>query len=148
MSKRAEDTQSVVVERELLHPPEKVWRALTQPHLMEAWLTKTDFSAAVGHCFALQFDWGAVECRVLELAQHQALSYTWESGALKSVVHWTLTPTAKGTLLRMEQAGFASADSPDYPQQARYYMGAKAGWPRFMAALERVLKNEDEGVQQ
>lgn len=147
MSRGAENTQSVVVERELLHPPEKVWRALTQPHLMEAWLTRTDFSPAVGHSFALQFDWGAVECRVLEIEQHQALSYTWESGALKSVVHWTLTSTPKGTLLRMEQSGFAAEHSPDYSQQARYYMGAKAGWPRFMAALERVLENEDGGAQ-
>ena len=50
--------QSVIVERALSHPPGKVWRALTQPHLMEAWLTASDFSPVVGHRFKLGFDWG------------------------------------------------------------------------------------------
>ena len=38
MSNAARETRSVVVEREFSHAPEKLWRALTQPHLMEAWL--------------------------------------------------------------------------------------------------------------
>src|SRR5688572_15415073 len=32
-----------IVERELAAPPEKLWRALTQPHLIEEWLMKNDF---------------------------------------------------------------------------------------------------------
>jgi hypothetical protein len=36
----------------------------------------------------------------------------------------------------MEQSGFP----PDHPQ---YYQGAKAGWPRFFAALEQVLARTD-----
>ena len=35
MSKPETETLSVVVEREIPHPPEKIWRALTQPHLIE-----------------------------------------------------------------------------------------------------------------
>ncbi len=34
MTDTATATLSVVVERELPHPPEKIWRALTQPHLI------------------------------------------------------------------------------------------------------------------
>ena len=45
------EIRSVVVERELPHPPEKLWRALTQPHLIEQWLMKNDFRPAVGHRF-------------------------------------------------------------------------------------------------
>ena len=41
------ETLSVVVERDLSHPAEKIWRALTQPHLLEAWLMKTDFEPAL-----------------------------------------------------------------------------------------------------
>ena len=37
MSKPATETLSVVVEREVPFPPEKIWRALTQPHLVEEW---------------------------------------------------------------------------------------------------------------
>ncbi len=35
------ETRSVVIERELPYPPEKIWRALTQPHLIEEWLMKS-----------------------------------------------------------------------------------------------------------
>ena len=35
MSSTATETSSVVVEREVPFPPEKIWRALTQPPLIE-----------------------------------------------------------------------------------------------------------------
>jgi uncharacterized protein YndB with AHSA1/START domain len=44
-------TRTVVVERKLAHPPEKVWRALTQGALIEEWLLKNDFQPVVGHHF-------------------------------------------------------------------------------------------------
>lgn len=34
MSEAATEALSVVVEREIPYPPEKIWRALTQPHLI------------------------------------------------------------------------------------------------------------------
>ena len=126
------ETRSVVLERELPYPPEKIWRALTQPHLMEEWLMKTDFSPVPDHRFSFKAAWGEIECRVLTVEQHRALSYTWVSSGLDSVVNWTLTPTGAGTTLRMEQQGFR----PDQPQA---YGGAKAGWPRFLGKLEAVL---------
>ncbi len=135
-------TRSIVVERELPHPPDKIWRALTQPHLIEEWLMKNEFEPVVGHRFNLRADWGVVECQVLAVEPNKSLSYTWDAsreGAandLKSVVTWTLTPTSTGTRLRMEQSGFRS----DQPQ---YYGGAKQGWPRLFAALEQVLKRID-----
>ena len=43
MTNTATETLSVVVEREIPFPPEKIWRALTQPHLIEEWLMKNDF---------------------------------------------------------------------------------------------------------
>ena len=38
MTSAAIETRAVVVERDIAHPPEKLWRALTQPHLIEEWL--------------------------------------------------------------------------------------------------------------
>ncbi len=142
MNDTSTETRSVVVERELPHPPEKVWRALTQPHLIEEWLMKNEFEPVVGHRFNLRADWGVVECQVVAVEPNKSLSYTWDAargGAasdLKSVVTWTLTPTRSGTHLRMEQAGFR----PDQPQ---YYGGARQGWPRFFAALEHLLARTD-----
>jgi uncharacterized protein YndB with AHSA1/START domain len=56
MSKAATETLSVIVEREIPFPPEKIWRALTQPHLIEEWLMKNDFKPAVDHRFTLRGD--------------------------------------------------------------------------------------------
>jgi len=132
MSKSATETPSVVVEREMPFPAERIWRALTQPHLIEAWLLKGDFKPVVGRGFTLRADWGAVDCQVLAVEPDRRLSYTWGDHDLKSVVTWTLTPTRTGTRLRLEQSGFRK-------DQPRYYGGAKAGWPRFLAKLEQVL---------
>src|ERR1700735_825781 len=121
MSNTAAETLSVIVEREIPHPPEKIWRALTQPHLIEAWLMKNDFKPVVGHRFALRADWGAVDGRVLQIEPAKTLSYTWGAYGLESVVTWTLTPTGTGTHLRMEQSGFK-------PDQKQAYHGARHGW--------------------
>jgi uncharacterized protein YndB with AHSA1/START domain len=132
MNQTSAEVLSVVIERELPHPPEKIWRALTQPHLIEEWLMKNDFKPVVDHCFKLSADWGAVECKVRAVEPNKTLSYTWGAYGLESVVTWTLTPTSTGTRLRMEQAGFR-------PDQQQAYQGAQAGWPRFLAALEQVV---------
>jgi uncharacterized protein YndB with AHSA1/START domain len=129
----AAETRSVIVERDLPHPPEKIWRALTQGDLIEAWLMKTDFEPVVGRRFSFTAEWGAVECQVMAVEPNQALSYTWGAYGLASIVTWTLTPTRTGTMLRMEQVGFR-------PDQTQAYVGAQAGWKRFFAALEQVLE--------
>lgn len=143
MTETSTETRSVVVEREISHPPEKIWRALTQPHLIEEWLMKSDFKPVVGHQFNLRGDWGGVlDCEVLAVEPNRTLSYTWnfkhEDAAydLKSVVTFTLTPTSTGTSLRMEQVGFR-------PDQKQAYHGAKAGWQHFLAKLEQVLAQPD-----
>jgi uncharacterized protein YndB with AHSA1/START domain len=136
MTNTATEALSVVVEREMPVPPEKIWRALTQPLLIEEWLMKNDFKPAVGHRFNLRADWGAVDCQVVAVEPNKTLSYTWAAYGLESVVTWTLTPTSTGTHLRMEQSGFR-------PDQEQAYRGAKAGWRQFFAALERALTRTD-----
>jgi uncharacterized protein YndB with AHSA1/START domain len=139
MSQAATETRSVVVEREIAFPPEKLWRALTQPHLIEAWLMKNDFKPVVDHRFSLRADWGAVDCRVLVVVPNKTLSYTWAAHGLESVVTWTLTPTGTGTHLRMEQSGFRT-------DQQQAYQGARFGWQKFLADLEQVLARKDGGL--
>jgi uncharacterized protein YndB with AHSA1/START domain len=130
-------TRTVTVEREFAPPPEKLRRALTQPHLIEAWLMKNDFVPALHHRFKLSADWGAVDCEVLELEPNRSLSYTWAAMGLDSVVTWTLTPAGAGTHLKMEQTGFQ-------PGQDAAYNGAKYGWNKFTAALDEVLAKLDD----
>ena len=141
MNETSAETRSVVVEREIPFPPEKIWRALTQPHLIEEWLMKNDFTPVVGHRFNLrrtpQSDVNiVVDCQVLTVEPNKTLSYKWNAMGLESVVTWTLTPTSAGTHLRMEQSGFRT-------NQKQAYQGAKAGWRQFFAKLEQVLARTD-----
>ncbi|MEA2820388.1 MAG: hypothetical protein QOJ86_2392 [Bradyrhizobium sp.] len=136
MTSTAAETLSVIIEREIPFPPEKIWRALTQPHLIEEWLMKNDFEPVVDHGFTLRGDWGAVACQVLTVEPNKTLSYTWDAMGLESVVTWTLTATNTGTHLRMEQSGFR-------PDQQQAYHGAKYGWQKFFASLEQVLVRID-----
>jgi uncharacterized protein YndB with AHSA1/START domain len=137
MSNSAAEALSVVVERDLPYPPEKIWRALTQPHLIAEWLMQNDFAPVVGRQFSLRMDpqpnWnGVIDCQVLVVEPNKTLSYAWGALGLESVVTFTLTPTPAGTQLRMVQTGFR----PDQPQN---YQGAKYGWQQFFAKLEQVL---------
>jgi len=139
IDQHASETRTVVVEREIPHPPEKIWRALTQPHLIAEWLMQNDFSPRVGHRFNLKGEWGGIlDCEVLAIEPEKTLSYTWNYAHddaaynLKSVVTFTLTPTGTGTQLRMEQAGFR-------PDQKQAFGGAKHGWQQFFEKLEALL---------
>ena len=130
MNETSTETLSVVAEREMAYPPEKIWRALTQPHLIEDWLMKNDFEPVVGHRFNLRADWGAVDCRVTAVEPNKTLSYTWAAYGLESVVTWTLTATSAGTRLRMEQSGFR-------PDQHQFHEGAKGGWNSTLPTWSR-----------
>ena len=106
------DSESVVVDCDLDEPPEKVWRALTVPALMAAWLAEGDIKPEVGYRFELKPDTGPVECEVLEADPRRQLRLSWrerdEDGDLiESEVTFVLTPTVTGgTRLRLIHDGF------------------------------------------
>jgi uncharacterized protein YndB with AHSA1/START domain len=132
---------SVVIEREMPHPPEKVWRALTQGALIEEWLMKNDFQPIIGHRFSFRSTpvpgWnGLIDGEVLVLEPNSRLSYSWETMGSTSVVAWTLTPTKTGTHVRMEQNGFRS-------QTDASYKGATYGWTKFIGKMEQVVGGLD-----
>jgi uncharacterized protein YndB with AHSA1/START domain len=138
----AESTRSVVIERVFPHPPEKLWRALTDGPLLAQWLMNNDFVPVAGRPFQFRAEpvpgWnGIIDCEVKVVDPLKELSYTWGTMGTVTVVHWTLTPAAGGTLVRMEQSGFGAG-------QEFAYKGATYGWKRFLGELERVL---DGGVQ-
>jgi uncharacterized protein YndB with AHSA1/START domain len=135
-------TRTLVVERDMPHPAEKVWRAMTQPALIADWLMANDFQATVGRRFTFRADpmphWnGVTDCEVLVVEPNRRLSYTWNASGdeaangLKTVVTWTLTPIAGGVRVRMEQSGFR-------PAEKRNYQGAQYGWNRNIERLQQV----------
>ena len=137
MSSSAESTRTLVIERVFPHPPEKLWRALTESPLLAQWLLQNDFEPTVGHKFQFRNqpmpNWdGVIDCEVLVVEPLKQLSYTWSALGLDSVVLFTLTPAEGGAHLRMEHSGFR-------PDQQQAYGGAKYGWQRFFDNLEHML---------
>ena|SRR5882757_5296868 len=129
-------TRTLVIERLMPHPPEKIWRALTQAPLIEEWLMKNDFEPVVGRKFNFRStpmpQWnGVVDCEVLIVEADKRLAYRWDALGIETIVTFTLTPTTGGTQVRMEQSGFR-------PEQTANYQGANYGWQKFIAGLERV----------
>jgi uncharacterized protein YndB with AHSA1/START domain len=137
MTDTAALTRTLTIERELPHPQEKVWRALTEGQLIQEWLMSNDFQPVVGHRFTFRStpvpNWnGVIDSEVLVVEPKSRLSYSWGTLGLESVVTWTLTPTGGGTHIRMEHSGFPSEESASYK-------GAKYGWTNFIGNLDRVV---------
>ncbi len=130
------DAKTIHVEYDLPHPPAKVWRALTDPALLGAWLMKNDFRPVVGHRFTFRAppmqDWdGTVDCEVLEVQEPERLSYSWRGGPASSridtTVTWTLAPgAAGGTHLVLDHAGFLPAHAFAFEGLARGWRGKVA----------------------
>jgi uncharacterized protein YndB with AHSA1/START domain len=118
----ADAMDSVIVECDLADPPQKVWRALTVPNLLAAWLMPNDICPQVGARFTLQEKPGSdhdIECKVLEIKPHRLLRYSWRRDdgernpggrALDSVVTFELAETTTGgTHLRLTHNGFPTS---------------------------------------
>jgi uncharacterized protein YndB with AHSA1/START domain len=93
------------------HPPEKVWRALTEQQAIAQWLMENDFVPEVGRKFQLrakpQPGWsGIVNGKVLEVDAPRRLVYSWQNENVDTMVTVTLTPAPGGTNLRLEHTGF------------------------------------------
>lgn len=124
-------------------PPERVWRALTDPVAIEDWLMPNDFRPVPGHRFQFRtqprpgFD-GIVDCEVIEIDPPRRLAYSWRGGGLDTIVSFTLEGCAEGTRLRLEHTGFRGARA----MMVSYIMGS--GWgskilkERLPAAVARV----------
>jgi uncharacterized protein YndB with AHSA1/START domain len=131
-------TESISLEFDLPHVPEKVWRALTDPVLLADWLLPVvDLRLEPGAAFTFkaqpQPGWdGIVNCRFLEIEVQRRLSWTWVVGDIDTVVTFTLTPTASGTRLVLVQSGFK-------PDQKKNLGGARYGWKLMGGKLVDLL---------
>jgi len=131
-------SDSLSLQFDLPHAPEKVWRALTNPVLLAEWLLPVrDLELAPGAAFTFkaqpQPGWdGTVDCRLLEIEAQRKLSYAWVVGDMDTVVTFMLTPTTAGTRLSLVQSGFK-------PDQKRNHAGARYGWRTMGEKLVDLL---------
>lgn len=120
------------------HKPGKVWRALTEPELLEQWLLPMVGSIAdVGARFTFVTDpqpgWdGIVHCRLLSMSPGREISYAWVVGEMDTVVTFTLEPTESGTRLVLVHSGFQ-------PHQKKNFGGARYGWRMMGTRLIELL---------
>jgi len=118
------------------HPPETVWRALTEPELLARWWAPGDVRAEVGHTFSLDMGpWGRQSCRVLEVQEGRLLRYSFGEGVLDSSVTWRLAPEGSGTRLFLTHDGF----DLDSPVGRQAYDGMGNGWPTVLSRITPAL---------
>lgn len=136
-------TESISFELDLDHPPEKVWRALTDPELLTQWLLPVSgLELEPGTSFTFtaepQPGWdGVVHCELLDVEPLRKLRYAWVVGDLNTIVTFTLTPTESGTHLSLVQSGFE-------PEQKRNRAGARYGWKMMTGKLIELLERISE----
>jgi uncharacterized protein YndB with AHSA1/START domain len=105
--------------RDYPQPPEKVWRALTDPALIPRWTSTgaggrpDGFATTVGARFRYvakpKPGWsGIVECEVLESDEPRLLRYSWADpgGGEATEVAYRLEPRQDGTRFIYEHTGF------------------------------------------
>lgn len=115
---------------------EKLWSALTDSKKLAKWVLENDFKPVVGHRFQFRQQpneyWdGIIDGEVLIVDPPNRLSYSWAVGEEKHTVNWTLQDLGEGKVnLRLEQTGFSNVHGLE---------GAKHGWSRWCAGLDRVL---------
>jgi uncharacterized protein YndB with AHSA1/START domain len=129
MQAQPDPSDSLVFECDFDEPPEKVWRALTEPRLLEAWLTADDASRTESEEERARPAPGqapSADCEILTAEPHRLLRYRWrdrasgfddDSGSreIHSVVTVELAPCPTGgTHLRLTHGEFTivSAAAP------------------------------------
>lgn len=141
-----EQTQQrdIVIEYQFSQSPKQVWRMLSEPELLAAWLLPNaidaefgrSFKAEVGQGFRLGKQLGGIDCEVLACEPERLLSYSWRTersaGDLDTVVTFVLEETANGgTYLRLVHSGFPQPN-------AQPVMLSVTALPRPITALLRI----------
>jgi uncharacterized protein YndB with AHSA1/START domain len=120
-------------ERRLAHPPEKVWRAITEPEHLAAWFPDTIVVSewSVGAPLRFEHTEGGFDGEVLAVEEGSMLAFRWGT----DVIRLEVRPDGEGTLLTLldtiDQLGKAARDA--------------AGWHTCLDQLEAHLEGSGFG---
>jgi len=130
MDSHAAMTESTLVfERRFAAPPDRVWRALTEPDEVRAWLAKTELELRPGGSIVLTFENSPSVMRgtVTEVVEGRVLEYTWHEGRdTESVVRFAIEPDGDGSRLTLTHTFEQIVD----------LSGFGAGWHHHLELLE------------
>jgi uncharacterized protein YndB with AHSA1/START domain len=101
----------ILIDVDFGHPPERVWRALTDRAVLSEWFMRTDLEPYEGRRFRLTPDGllglaGPLEGELVEVAAPRRLVMLWRGEQMHSRVTWELVPLPEGCRLRMSHTGF------------------------------------------
>jgi uncharacterized protein YndB with AHSA1/START domain len=145
-------TQDIVVDEVFPHPPEALWKTLTNGELIGRWLMQpTGFEPVKGNRFTFQTKaggaWdGVIHCQVLEVIPEERLVYAWKGGheanvgygaPLDTVVTWTLARVANGTRLRLVHSGFVT------PTNDSALKGMGDGWKKIVRSIGEITDEQN-----
>lgn len=131
------DTATLIFTRTLRHPPEKVWRALTEPSQQREWMPFVSDRALndPGPARLRMIDGSetsaAMEGEVLKSEHARLLSYRWGDDLLT----WELRPQGTGTLLILRH----ETKTPEH------LSSFAAGWHICIAVAERFMDGQPIG---
>ncbi|MFD8499688.1 SRPBCC family protein [Amycolatopsis sp. NPDC059657] len=122
------------LERKLAHPPEKVWRAITDPAELKHWFpaaVKTELKAGAPIEFTFEGQDSSSAGEVLECDPPSLFSFSWN----EDVLRWEISPDGDGSRLL-----FTHTFGRGEPAIAALAAGRNAaGWDVCLAALEARL---------
>lgn len=114
-------------------PPEKVFRALTEPEALDRWMANgAEVELREGGRYDLGFTpegYDGPPMRILELVPNERLMISWpdwrgDTSVPEQSVTWLLEPSGDGTRVTVIHSGFVRAvDLSDYPFGWGYFLG-------------------------
>jgi len=131
-----EETMDPIKQTYLINAsPAEVWRALTDPDMIELWSdAAAEFEPVVGAEYAL---WdGSIVGEIVEVVPRQKLVQTWQPDNWErddSVVTFTLTPVGKKTRVDLLHENVEDSD----------YEGTNEGWDvYYLGAIKRLFSTK------
>lgn len=122
----------LVFERHLNAPPERVWRALTDPEELAGWLAPAEIELRVGGRVVLKFEQREHSGTITELREPEILAYTWDEATMDSLVRFKLEPEGGGTKLTLRHTFEVGVDLSGYG----------GGWHQHLELLAGLVTGE------
>jgi uncharacterized protein YndB with AHSA1/START domain len=130
------DQWTLILVRELRHPPERVWQALTEPAHLREWAPfDADVSLGAAGTTAKLTTVGApslhvTETRITRADAPKSLEYSWGGGDIR----WELEPSGGGTRLTL----WSNINR-------RFISMGAAGWHICLDVLDHLLSGDPIG---
>jgi uncharacterized protein YndB with AHSA1/START domain len=148
------DQDAVIAEIQIWAPPERVFRAISDPGQLQQWFTSPEcpvkfweFEARLDGAYRYETEPGGLvingirefKCHghVTEFDPPKVLAYTWfanwhDDHTARTVVRWELIPREDGTHVRVTHSGLGNL-----PVARKDYIG---GWPGVVEQLKKFIE--------